>query len=193
MENQKQHYRKEAVYALINSVDVWLIESVLESELDRNARQPRTICLSSVCTHTDEIWRGYIFFILSQVGTSQCRCVWLCIYAWNKVKCVVCPFLTFLFSSKVFRLRLWNCYCCFNFFAQFTKGEKLSWVLAGSQTFLRQYRPSAVRFQHIGPSVCRWHQTLLSVQSNKSIVTVLVRHHEHSLCNCFFFKKKGIC
>lgn len=137
MENQKQHYRKEAVYALINSVDVWLIESVLESELDRNARQPRTICLSSVCTHTDEIWRGYIFFILSQVGTSQCRCVWLYIYAWNKVKCVVCPFLTFLFSSKVFRLRLWNCYCCFNFFAQFTKGEKLSWVLAGSQTFLR--------------------------------------------------------
>lgn len=45
--------------------------------------------------------KGFIFFILSQVGTSQCRCVWLCIYAWNKVKCVVCPFfnVSFFFQS----------------------------------------------------------------------------------------------
>lgn len=52
----------------------------------------RTMGLSSFCTHTDKVWRGFILFVLFQVDTSQCRCVWLCIYAWNKVKFVVCPF-----------------------------------------------------------------------------------------------------
>lgn len=55
----------------------------------------------------------------------------VCIYAWNKVKRV--SFLRFIFTLFFFLcifvcLCLRNCYLCFNFFAQFTKGVEYSWI-----------------------------------------------------------------
>lgn len=52
----------------------------------------------------------------------------VCIYAWNKVKRVSFygSFFYIVFKCIFVRLCLSNCYLCFNFFAQFTKGVEYS-------------------------------------------------------------------
>lgn len=71
--------------------------------------------------------------------TSQYKCV--CIYAWNKVNRVSFYVLFIFIFYIVFKcisvgLCLRNCYLCFDFFAQFTKGVDYSWFLAESLAVL---------------------------------------------------------
>lgn len=129
------------------------------------------ICFS-VCAH--QVWRGPIYFWFNTclwgpyVSTSQYRCVWMCIYAWNNVTFVVCLFfLSNVFLSLSQKLLLMLQFLC-------TINQRGIAELGFSWTYLwREYRPW--RFQRVDHKCAGGTATLLSVQSNTSIVTVLVK------------------
>lgn len=109
-------------------------------------------------------------------NVDVCGCVFM---HGKKVNFVVCPFvLWFLFLSDFF-VCVSETVTDANFFAQLTKGEEQSWVLAGRQHIFKGVQTISSEVSAREPLVCRWHQTQLSVQSNKSIVTVLVMNSHY--------------
>lgn len=150
-----------------------------------------------------KVWRGPTLFHLPLASGDQKEAlhhiyvcvrvrVWMCIHAWNNVK-LVSTSLLFLFVL---------CVCFFlinlNFFVSemlwFHRTINQRWradqsFSYGSKHRRGTFRPSAVNLPPTPPTypqlLCRWqHTTWLSVQSNKPIVTVLVRR---SLGNRFIF------
>lgn len=122
---------------LMESVDrkcAWL----LKSNTSKHTTPPESVG-SSFCTYYDKVWRGPSLFNLSLVcgdfnsalhNIDVCGCVFM-----HGSKWTMCLFMfSFDIYFRFLRLCVRNCYLCFNFFAQLTKGIEQNWFLAESQT-----------------------------------------------------------
>lgn len=128
---------------------------------NKRTHSPESV-LPSFCPHADKVTGNTcVSFVCGDLKSALhnidvCGCVFM-----HGTKCNLwCVLFYVYFYFKLICISHRNCYWCFNFFAQSTKGEKQSWVLAGSQICFEEVPTISSEVPAFGPTACRWHQNI---------------------------------